>query len=688
MLSTLPGKSFPIGATVHPDGVNFVVFSKNSTRMELLLFDDGNDSEPAHVLEFDPRINRTFYYWHMFVPGISSGQLYGYRAHGEYNPRVGFRFDGSKLLVDPYARAVFQPERFSRDAAKRAGENLAEGIKSAVVDTSLYDWEDDAPPRHPYSKSVIYEMHVKGFTQHPSSNLADDVRGTYRGVIEKIPYLVDLGITAIELLPVFYFDEQEAPEGLTNYWGYAPISLFAPHVGYASRKDVMGPLDEFRDMVKALHKAGIEVILDVVYNHTAEGNHRGPNYSFKGLENRAYYILEEERSRFANYSGTGNTLNANHSIVRRLILDSLTYWVEEMHIDGFRFDLASILSRGERGQPLGDPPVLWEIESNPILAGTKIIAEAWDAGGLYQVGTFIGDRFQEWNGRYRDDVRRFVKGDQGAVVDLPKRLLGSPDIFEHSQREPEQSVNFITSHDGFTMNDLVSYNEKHNLGNGEDNRDGMNENFSWNGGVEGPTDDPVIEALRNRQIKNFFTILLTSMGVPMFVMGDEARRTQHGNNNAYCQDNEISWFDWSLVDTHADIHRFVKAMIQLRQNLNMGGVTENATLAEVLHQADVAWHGVNLFEPDFSETSHSLSFAVYNWHPDYLLHFIFNSYWEPLTFELFETLRPWQRVVDTSYDAPDDINSFTDAPIVETETYEVQPRSAVVLVTEVARAAL
>lgn len=682
MMSILPGKSFPLGATVRPDGVNFVVFSKNCTRIELLLFDDANDSQPTHVLEFDPDINRTFYYWHMFVPHLQAGQLYGYRVYGEHKPEVGFRFDGSKLLIDPYAKAVVQPEGFSRAAACWPGDNTAQAVKSAVVDTSQYDWEDDQPLKHPYAKTIIYEMHVGGFTRHPSSDVDADIRGTYLGVIEKIPYLVDLGITAVELLPVFYFDEQEAPEGLTNYWGYAPISLFAPHVGYASRRDVMGPLDEFRDMVKELHKAGIEVILDVVYNHTAEGNHRGPTYSFKGFENRAYYILERNRARYANYSGTGNTLNANHSIVRRLILDSLCYWVEEMHVDGFRFDLASILSRGERGQPLGDPPVLWEIESNPILAGTKIIAEAWDAGGLYQVGSFIGHRWQEWNGRFRDDVRRFLKGDSGMAAALPARFLASPDIYAHELREPEQSINFITSHDGFTMNDLVSYNEKHNHANGEGNRDGSNNNHSWNCGVEGPTADMEIEALRNRQVKNFFTILLTSLGVPMLVMGDEVRRTQQGNNNPYCQDNAISWFDWADLEKHADIRRFVKKMIEFRQTFDRLDANHQLTLTEFLSRAQFEWHGVNLSQPDFSEHSHSLSFTIYDWGVESFLHFIFNAYWEPLEFELPQTTKPWRLLVDTYRSAPDDFYDVVDAPVAPEWSLLVQPRSSVILMTE------
>ena len=391
-------------------------------------------------------------------------------------------------------------------------------------------------------------MHVRGFTRHPNSGVGEKTRGTYAGLIEKIPYLQQLGITAVELLPVFQFDAQDCPPGKINYWGYAPISFFAPHQAYSSRQDPLGPVDEFRDMVKALHRAGIEVILDVVFNHTAEGDQRGPTLCFRGIDNPTYYILEEGGAWYANYTGCGNTLNANHPIVRRMIVDSLRYWVEHMHVDGFRFDLASILSRDANGHPLPNPPVLWDIESDPALAGTKLIAEAWDAAGLYQVGSFVGDAWREWNGRFRDDVRDFFRGEPGSLRRVADRMVGSPEIYGHKQREAEQSINFVTCHDGFTLNDLVSYNEKHNEANGEDNRDGANDNRSWNCGVEGPTDDPAVEKLRNRQVKNFLTITLMSLGTPMILMGDEVRRTQLGNNNAYCHDNELSWFDWTLLE--------------------------------------------------------------------------------------------------------------------------------------------
>ncbi len=386
------------------------------------------------------------------------------------------------------------PATYSRQAAALKGDNAATAMKSVVVDTSGYDWEGDAPLRNPSARTIVYEMHVRGFTRHPSSGVAEKTRGTFAGLIEKLPYLQELGITAVELLPVFQFDAQDCPPGKVNYWGYAPVSFFAPHLAYSSRQDPLAAVDEFRDMVKALHRAGIEVILDVVFNHTAEGDERGPTLCFRGLDNPTYYILEGEGSRYANYTGTGNTLKANHPVVRRMIVDSLRYWVEAMHVDGFRFDLASILARDAAGQAMPNPPVLWDIESDPVLAGTKLIAEAWDAAGLYQVGRFIGDSWKEWNGRFRDDVRAFFRGEPGSVARVADRLVGSPEIYGHKQREAEQSVNFVTCHDGFTLNDLVSYDGKHNEANGEDNRDGANDNRSWNCGVEGPTDDPAVEA--------------------------------------------------------------------------------------------------------------------------------------------------------------------------------------------------
>jgi isoamylase len=681
------GRSSPLGATVVPGGVNFSVFSRGAVGAELLLFDREDDPGPTRVIPIDPAANRTYHYWHVFLPGVQPGQLYGYRVHGPFDPTSGMRFDPGKVLLDPYGRGVVVPKNYSRDAARLDGDNAATAMKSVVVDPHAYDWEGDTRLHRPSSRTIIYEMHVRGFTRHPSSGVSEKARGTYAGLIEKIPYLDQLGITAVELLPVFQFDVQDAPRGRVNYWGYAPVSFFAPHQGYSSRQDPLGPVNEFRNMVKALHRAGIEVILDVVFNHTAEGDHRGPTLSFRGLENSTYYILEQDRSRYANYSGTGNTLNANHPIVRRMILDSLRYWVEEMHVDGFRFDLASILDRDESGNLMPCPPVLWDIESDPVLAGTKLIAEAWDAAGLYQVGSFIGDSWREWNGRFRDDVRSFFRGDDGSVAALGDRLLGSPQIYGHKEREAEQSVNFVTCHDGFTLNDLVSYNQKHNEPNGEDNQDGANDNRSSNWGVEGPTDDPAIEKLRNRQVKNLLTVTMLSLGLPMILMGDEVRRTQQGNNNAYCQDNETSWFDWTLVAKHADLHRFVTLLSARRLFRDMEPERGHLSLNQLLRKANRAWHGVKLGQPDWSASSHSLAFTAETLNEKLFFHIILNAYWEPLEFELPRADRhsedTWRRWIDTTLDSPHDIVEWQTAPPVADRTYQAGPRSVVVLFARV-----
>jgi glycogen operon protein len=445
----------------------------------------------------------------------------------------------------------------------------------------------------------------------------------------------------------------------------------------------MGPLDEFRDMVKALHRAGIEVIIDVVFNHTAEGDHRGPMLSFRGIDNPSYYILEDGGARYANYTGCGNTLNANHPVVRRMIIDSLRYWVKEMHVDGFRFDLASVLSRDASGKPLPNPPVLWDIESDPALAGTKLLAEAWDAAGLYQVGNFVGDAWREWNGRFRDDVRSFFRGEPGAVRRVADRIVGSPELYGHEEREAEQSVNFVTCHDGFTLNDLVSYNEKHNEANGEGNRDGANDNGSWNCGVEGPTDDPEIEKLRNRLVKNFLTVTMMSLGMPMFLMGDEVRRTQGGNNNAYCQDNEISWFDWGLIEKHADVHRFVSLLNARRFLRDVEHERKRVSLTALIENAEKDWHGTKLGQPDWGDSSHSVALEAEVSMEKLRIYWILNAYWEPLNFELpkLEKAVLWRRWIDTALDSPNDIVPWQTAEPVSGDVYRAEARSVVILFT-------
>jgi isoamylase len=681
------GQSFPLGATVHAAGVNFCIFSRNCKGVDLLLFNNADDLTPAKTITLDPQVNRTYHYWHAFVPGIKEGQLYGYRIRGEYDPKQGHRFDSEKVLLDPYAHGIVTPKKFKRTINAGDEKSVSPFMKSVVTNLKDYDWENDKHPQRSFSQTVIYEMHVSGFTKNPNSGVAPALRGTYKGLIEKIPYLVDLGITAVELLPVFHFDNQDSYEGRSNYWGYSPVSFFAPQTSYSTTGNPQDALNEFRDMVKALHRAGIEIILDVVFNHTAEGGEGGPTYSFRGIDNRVYYTLEEDKSHYANYSGCGNTLNANQPIVRRMIIDSLHFWVKEMHVDGFRFDLASILSRDGNGHVIENPPVLWDIESDPVLAGTKLIAEAWDAAGLYQVGTFIGDSWKEWNGKFRDDVRKFMRGDSDTVGQFVTRMIGSPDMYGTQNREPEQSINFITCHDGFTLNDLVSYNAKHNEANGEDNRDGGNDNYSYNYGIEGPTDDLAIEAIRQRQIKNFFAVTLLSLGAPMILMGDEVRRTQLGNNNAYCHDNELTWFDWSLVKKNKELYRFVKKLISSRLKRDSSQEEFSLSLREILDKGFITWHGIKLNEPDWSAHSHSIAFTIQSLSGQFDMHFMINAYTESLEFELPVQFNgknyKWLRWIDTFLSSPDDIVPWSEAPVVKPLKYYVNAHSMVVLISSV-----
>ena len=677
------GRSFPIGATLVDGGVNFSVFSRSADCIELLLFDGADDNRPSRVIRMDPCVNRTYHYWHVFVPGVEAGQIYGFRASGPYDPDRGLRFDPSKVLLDPYGRAIAVPESYNREAAGHVGDNTATAMKSVVADPRAYDWEGDAPLNRPWARTIIYEAHVRGFTAHPSSGLQEWKRGTYAGVVEKIPYLQQLGITAVELLPVFQFDPQDAPQGRTNYWGYSPVSFFAPHQAYSYRPEPLAVLDEFRDMVKALHRAGIEVILDVVFNHTAENGHDGPTLCFRGLDNSTYYLLCEDRSRYANFTGTGNTLNANHPVVRRMIVDSLRYWVTEMHVDGFRFDLASILARDSSGAVMSNPPVLWDIESDPALAATKMIAEAWDAAGLYQVGTFVGDSWKEWNDHFRDDVRDFFRGVDDSVGRMADRLLGSPAIYVQRGREAEESINFVACHDGFTLNDVVTFNHKHNHENGEDNRDGHDDNRSWNCGCEGPTTDPKIEKLRNKQVKNLLTATMLSVGVPMFVMGDEVRRSQRGNNNAYCQDNDTSWFDWTLFSKHEDVHRFVKLLINRRSVRDLEHERLRWSLTRVLRESKEALHGVKLNQPDLAPSSHCFAISGELKNERLFAHVMFNAFWEPLDFELpllENGAMNWFRWIDTALEPPHEICDWNSETRVPSATYRVGPRSVVVLI--------
>nr|WP_232298979.1 glycogen debranching protein GlgX [Granulicella tundricola] len=677
------GVPVPLGVSLSLDGANFSIFSSSATGMTLLLFDHVDDSASRRSIRLDATINRTGHYWHIFVPSVHAGQVYGFRADGPSDPRNGQRFDSSKVLIDPYGRALAVGKNYSRADACRPGDNTATSMKSVVADMAAFDWEGDIPLGHSFRTTIIYEMHIAGFTGHPNSGVSETNRGTYAGVVEKIPHLQTLGVTAVEILPVFQFDPQSAPPELTDYWGYNPVSFFAPHLGYSSSGDPLRCLDEFRDMVKQLHRAGIEVILDVVYNHTAEAGDGGPTFCFRGLGNSTYYILNQEQTGYFNVTGSGNTLKTNQAVVKRMILDSLTFWVSEMHVDGFRFDLASVLTRDEWGQPMSDPPILWDIDSEPALAGTKLIAEAWDEGGLYQVGSFGHDRWNEWNGQFRDDIRSFLKGDRDTAWKLRERISGSYDLYRSGDRPAGQSINFITCHDGFTLNDLVSYDYKHNEANKELNKDGTNGNLSWNCGVEGASNSIEVNRLRKQQIRNGLVLTLLSAGTPMLLMGDEIQRTQGGNNNAYCQDNIISWLDWNWDQEQSELLRFTRLLVRLRLDCDNGTLHDGGKVGGFVNAHKMEWHGIRLDKPDWSGQSHSLAFAWRNAALGEFRYVAINSFWNTLEFDLPPVAAGkssgWLRVMDTSLGSPFDIADPGQYVSVSGSTYIVNPRSAILL---------
>jgi len=654
--STKPGNWDLTGANFVDGGVNFCCFSRLATSVELLLFEHADSRTALQTIRLDPKVHRTFFFWHVLVEGLPDGIYYGWRVDGpEDAAETGARFDRDKLLLDPWCTTV-SDRLWDREKACRPGDNLATSMRSQLVRDD-YDWEGMDHCHIPLVDAVIYEMHVGGFSRHPSADTEHP--GTFRAVAEKIPYLQELGITHVELLPVMAFDVQDVPPktaslGLKNYWGYSTHSFFAPHPHYAC--DPARARDEFRDMVKALHRAGIGVILDVVFNHTAEGGADGPTMNFRGFGNEVFYHLDfDDRAKYRDYTGCGNTVNCNHPMVTRFLIDCLHYWAHDMHVDGFRFDLASAMARGEDGKPQHHAPVLWSIELSPELGRAHIIAEAWDAAGLYQVGDFPGFRWAEWNGLYRDVIRAFVRGDKGLIADVATRIAGSSDLYEIRGRLPGNSVNFVTCHDGFTLYDLVSYNDKHNEANGEDNRDGHGHNLSWNCGVEGPTDDPKILSLRRRQAKNFMAILMLSQGVPMLLAGDEFLRTKQGNNNTYCQDNELSWLDWRLVDENRDMLDFTRAMIafrrrhpSLRRNRFLTGEPDREG-----HPPDITWHGLKLNDPGFDDgNGRVLAFSLagvdeYEEH----LHVMLNMWDDALEFPLPPIApRRWYKAVDTADD--------------------------------------
>ena len=683
------GVAQPLGALPTKTGVNFSIYSEHATSVTLLLFDSPEGTTPVEIV-LDAQRNKSFHFWHCHVAGVRPGQIYAYRMDGPFDPGgTGLRFNRNKVLIDPYALGNMNTV-WDRNSAVGPKDNVATSMRSVVIDPTTYDWEGDRPLNRPMSETIIYELHVRGFTASPSSRVEHP--GTFAGVIEKIPYLKSLGMTAVELLPIFDFDETQilrvGPGGelLTNYWGYDPYGHWAPQSSYCVSPKCGTHLDEFRDMVKALHRAGIEVILDVVFNHTSEGNQNGPTISFRGQANEAYYMLSNaDPQYYMDFSGCGNTFNANHPVVTKYIVECLEYWVTEHHVDGFRFDLGAVLSRGQTGVELAVPPVLWNIELSQVLWDTKLIAEAWDAGGLYEVGRFPGKRWSQWNGPYRDCVRKFVKSDAGLIASLATRIAGSSDLFGPPGEMPTNSINFVSCHDGFTLNDLVSYNAKHNEANGEDNRDGSDDNNSWNCRWEGPTEDPEVERLRERQIRNFAAILLLSRGVPMFVAGDEFRRTQSGNNNAYCQDNELSWVDWTLAEKHADLIRFWDKMIGLRNRFtSLRQPSFYGDLSNERGLLEISWHGRKLHQPGWDDPySRALSFTIAGFDGEDDLHVILNMLWEAAEFELPHIPgRRWVRAVDTWLPSPNEILDPGHEAPVKSNTYNAGDRSVVVLISQ------
>ncbi len=687
------GSPIPLGTSRRENGGNFAFFSRHATGVRLELFDHPNDRAPSRGIDLDPLRNRTGDVWHVWIDNIQPGQLYGYRVNGPYLPSEGQRFNFARLLLDPYATAIsrladwdfsralgYDTSDPGRDLTRSKSDDSMAMPKS-VFTHEHFDWKDDQPPRHSWSRTIIYETHVRGFTFDPSAGVQKP--GTYRGLTEKIPYLKDLGVTAVELMPVQEFNHNIASRAngrigqpLTNYWGYDPVAFFAPKATYSSAGGVGQQTLEFKEMVQAFHGADIEVVLDVVFNHTAEGDELGPTLCLRGADNAIFYMLAEDQRYYRDYTGTGNTVNANHPVVRDHILSALRYWVVDMHIDGFRFDLASVLGRDESGKLLANAPLLERIAQDPILRDVKIIAEAWDAAGAYEVGSFSEPRWSEWNGRYRDDVRRFWRGDNGMLGSFASRICGSSDVYAKSGKGPESSINFVTCHDGFTLNDLVSYRYKHNEANGENNRDGTSDDFGDNYGAEGPTADARIEAVRIRQIKNFLLTLLVSRGVPMLLGGDEFRRTQRGNNNAYCQDNEISWFDWTSLQRNQEIHQFARGMIAFRRAHPV------LSKEQFYADGDVIWLGPAGELPNWSDTANKSLGCLIREDDDCAILILFNAGDQGTSFVVPPPPQAsqWHVAADTSQSPPNDLFAPGRESLLDSaKPYRLEARSSAIL---------
>jgi glycogen operon protein len=675
------GSSFPLGVTWLPreQAFNFALYSKHCTAVTLLLYDAEDVERPSLVRTLDPRVNKSGRVWHCRVARREAplARYYAYQVDGPEpeRGRAWHAFDAEKVLLDPYAPTVFFPSTFERAAARRPGSNAGHAPLGVLEDAPRFAWGSDRRPQHEHD-AVIYELHVRGFTQHFSSGLSPDERGTYAGLAKKIPYLKDLGVTVVELMPVFQFDPQEH-----NYWGYMPLNFFAPHHGYAASRARSGQHDEFREMVRAFHQADIEVVIDAVYNHTVESDLAGPTYAYRGIDNASYYYVRDlETGAYDDFSGCGNALNFSSQAVRKLVVDSMRYWTTDLHVDGFRFDLASVFTRNRDGSiNYDDPPVLSEIGSDPVLAQARLIAEPWDAAGAYQLGRkFPGINWLQWNGNFRDDVRRFVRGDPGLVGRAMLRLYGSDDLFPDAPPgdvyHAYQSVNYIASHDGFTMADLVAFNERHNWANGHHNTDGPSDNYSWNCGHEGHDGaPPAVRALRERQVKNLVTLLMLANGTPMFRMGDEMSKSQRGNTNPYNQDNDVTWLDWRDLEANAATFRFFKKLIAFRK-------AHRSIARSRFWREDVRWYGVEAPEVDLSAEARAFAYHLSGASVgDDDLYVLVNAGWQPRTFQLFAPGR-WLRVVDTACASPRDV--LDDPEAVRDERYLVGARSIVVLVAE------
>ena len=688
-----PGSPLPLGTHITNGGVNFSLFSRHAESVVLLLYETPNASKHNRRIKLDPDYHRSGDIWHVWLEGLVPGQAYAWHVDGPYEPGQGLRYNRHRLLLDPYATALTGTDRWdfgkardfvpdaSRDDFSFWSLDNESWMSRCLVTSQQFDWQGDMPLRNRWADVLIYETHVRGFTIHPSAGTAHP--GTFMGLVEKIPYLKKLGVTAIELMPVQEFNERELTlsnpltgERLRNYWGYNTVAFFAPKQIYSSRVYPGCQVTEFKTMVRELHRAGIEIILDIAFNHTAEGDERGVTINFRGLDNPIYYLLDDDRSHYRNFTGCGNTFNGNHPVVRDYILDCLRYWANEMHVDGFRFDLAAVLERDENGKPLPDAPLLERIAEDPLLRDVKLIAEPWDAAGIYQVGRFPGRRWSEWNGRYRDDVRRFWRGDPGFTGALASRLCGSADLYQQSGKVPLNSINFITCHDGFTLNDLVTYASKHNDTNGEDNLDGSDINYSANYGVEGPSNVPEIEFLRWRQIKNMLATLMLSRGVPMLLGGDEFRRTQHGNNNAYCQDNEISWYDWNLLEHNQELFRFTRMLITLRKHFPV--FSEESFYTD----SEISWFGADGSQPDWNGPDGILGCHIHPPQAEKELCLLFNATMRTIIFRLPPTSHEWLITLDTARPSPEDIHLPDTMPgMIAESPYPVTGHSMVMLHT-------